>query len=541
MSMRRLIAGAAGGLAIALGAGHTGTLHAQRVSANQSADQQFINYVAAENLLEVRLGQAAQNNASNPSVKQFGQRMVDDHTAMQRQWMAAASKNGLEFKADLSSRQVEQFERLNKASGVEFDRAYMPLMVQNHQNAVLAFQNARRVSHGPEIVALIDQDLVALQNHVTLAQQVNSQVLAGGGVATQTDTTTPGANQPIATGTVRADSAFISQVDEGHVTEIRLAQVAESRATDLGVKRYAQKMTQDHNRMRSEWTEVSSKNGLRLSTIMSPHHQAQMTRLASLSGAEFDRAYMSTMVQNHQETISTLENRGRSAQSAEVRQLVSRSIPSVQEHLRLAQENASRIGADFTGDIATGIDTSATAEDRQKDRDRTSQANIKADATWIRDVDQSHTLQIRLGRLAQDRARDGAVKRFGEKMEKDHGELQKQLSNMAARNGMELKSGLGSEHQENFRRIEKLSGREFDRGYMTFMIQSHNGYLNYWRKEGRAARSPAVRQYVNRGLPTLEEDMDQAKRVGRQVGVDPETALQGRRIAADRTDRTSIE
>jgi putative membrane protein len=516
-------------------------LHAQRVSANQSADQQFINYVAAENLLEVRLGQAAQNNASNPAVKQFGQRMVDDHTAMQRQWMAAASKNGLEFKADLSSRQVEQFDRLNKASGVEFDRAYMPLVAQNHQNAVLAFQNARRVSHAPEILALIDQDLIALQNHVTQAQQVNSQVLAGGGVAPPADTATTVATQPVATGTVRADSAFISQVDEGHVTEIRLAQVAESRATDLGVKRFAQKMTQDHNRMRSEWTEVSSRNGLRLSTIMSPHHQEQMARLARLSGAEFDRAYMSTMVQNHQQTLNSLQTRGRSAQSPEVQQLVTRSIPAVQEHLRLAQENATRIGADFSGDVAAGADTFDVTKDRQKVRGRTGNGNIRADAQFIRDVDASHFLQVRLGRLAKDKAREGAVKRFGEKMEKDHGQLQEQLSNAAAREGMDFKSGMGPEHMENFRRLEKLSGNAFDRAYMTFMIQSHNGYLNYWRKEGRAARSPAVRQVVNRGLPTLEEHMDMAKRIGRQVGVDPENALAGRRVAADRTDRTSIE
>jgi predicted outer membrane protein len=342
------------------------------------------------------------------------------------------------------------------------------------------------------------------------------------------------------TPTVRADSAFISEVDAGSVAEIRLAQLVDGRSKDSGIKRFAEKMTADHNQMRSEWAALASRNGLRLQTAMTPRHQEQLTRLDRLSGAEFDRAYMSTMVQNHQETVNLFRTRGRATQSEDVRQLVSRSLPSVEEHLRLAQETASRIGAGVAGDVAVGADTSVIADDRRNDRGGAGRANIKADAQFIRDVDASHTLQIRLGRLAQEKARDGAVKRFGERMEKEHGELQKEWSNTAARNGMEFKSGMGPEHRENLERLQKLSGREFDRAYMTLMIQSHNGYLNYWRKEGRAARSAPVRQLVNRGLPTLEEDMQLAKRVGRQVGVDPDAALAGRRVAGERSDRDPV-
>jgi putative membrane protein len=146
-------------------------------------------------------------------------------------------------------------------------------------------------------------------------------------------------------------------------------------------------------------------------------------------------------------------------------------------------------------------------------------------------VDAHHTLQVSLGKLAQEKGRDDAVKRFGERMERDHGALQEQLNNMASRNGMPYKSGMGPENRANLDRLEKMSGRAFDRAYMTFMIQSHNGYLNYWRNEGRAARSAPVRTLVNRGLPTLEEHMEMARRVGTNVGVNPNAALAGRRIA----------
>lgn len=543
MSMRRLIAGAAGGLVIAFGAGHIATLQAQETSVYQSADQQFIGRLAGANLFEVRLGQAAQQKGSNPSVKGFAQRMVVDHTTMQKQWMALASKNRIPFKADLNPQQVAHAERLKNLSGAEFDKAYMGLMVQNHRDDVFAFQNERRVAHSAEVLALIDQDLVNLQNHLTLAQQVGSQVGADMTATTGTGTdTTIVATQPGQTPqNLRADSAFISEVDAGNTTELRLARMAEGRSRDALVKRFAQNMVADHDRMQAEWRALSSRNGLRVNANISPRHQEQITRLGVLSGTEFDRAYATAMVQNHQENLNTFQTRGRAAQSTEVRQLVERSLPTLQQHLSLAQQVTNQVGGDTTIIVAQNPPTTPRDDenrrknqDRQKDEERRSQANIKADAEFIRDVDAGHFLEIRLGRLAKEKGRDPAVKRFGEQMEKDHEALLKEWSNMAAKNGMKRESGMGPNHRVKLERLEKISDRAFDRAYMTLMIQNHQDYLNYWRKEGRAARSAPVRQLVNQGIPTLEEHMEMAKRIGSRVGVDAKEALAGRRISAQR-------
>src|ERR671929_66369 len=69
----------------------TSTSQARSEAVNDSA---FIRQAMAGNVLEVRLGRAAQLKATNPAVKQVGQKMVTDHSAMQGQWMALASKNG---------------------------------------------------------------------------------------------------------------------------------------------------------------------------------------------------------------------------------------------------------------------------------------------------------------------------------------------------------------------------------------------------------------------------------------------------------------
>ena len=511
MSMPRLMAKAAG-LMIVLGAGQMTALHAQRLE----TDQQFVNKVAASNLLEVRLAQFAQTKAQSPAVKEFGQRMVVDHTASQKQWMEIAKKNGIVFKADLSPQQVAQAEQLKNLSGAAFDRSYMSLMVQNHRDNVAAFQNERNAAHSADVRQLIETSLPTLQGHVSLAQQIGSQVgadmtaTAGG----QPTTTTPVVAQPGQPAqpaqSVRADSVFIAGVDASNAAELRLARMAQSKAREPVVKSFADRMVTDHDRMQKEWVTLSSRYGVRFSGNLSPQHQAQVTRLDRLSGTEFDRAYMAAMTQNHRENVNTFQTTGRSTQSAEVRQLVERSLPSLQEHLALAREVSSRVGSDAAPTVASS-------------RDQGKNGNVKEDAKFVRNVDAVHYLEIRLGRLAERKAQDASVKQFGRRMAEDHTSLQTQWSSMTANNGMKFKSGMGPRHRSKLTRQEKLSGREFDREYMTLVLQNNQDYLDYFRKEGRAANSAPVRNLVNRGIPILEQHLREGKQIGARVGADTNT------------------
>jgi putative membrane protein len=518
MSMRGVMAKAAGGLVIAFGAGHMNALYAQGLQ----TDQQLVSQVAADNLLEVRLGQFAEKKGASPAVKEFGKRMLIDHTSMQKQWMAAAEKNKLQFKADLGPQHLQQAEQLNSLSGSAFDKAYMAAMVQNHQATLNSFQTERNAPHSADIRQLVEAALPTLQEHLTLAQQVATQVGAQVTATTGTPTAPPVATLPSPTTpttpavqSVRADSAFISEVDASNAAELRLGRLAQTRATDSVVKGFAQKMVTDHSEMQREWFAVSARNGLPFTGNLSPRHQEQVTRLERLSGTEFDRAYMSAMVQNHQENVNAFQNRGRAAQSSEVRSLVDRGLPLLQEHLTLARQVAGQVGAATPTVVATGTDQGK-------------RGNVNADAKFIREIDADNFLEIRLGRLAEKKARNEAVKQFGRRMVEEHTALQEQWTRMAKNNGMEFKSGMGRRHKSKLTRLEKMSGREFDREYMTLMVQNREDYLSYLRKEGRAANSAPVRQLVDRTIPVLQRQSNQAKQIGGRVGADTTTSRYGR-------------
>jgi putative membrane protein len=529
MSMRSLMASAAGAVVLALSAGPD-PLQAQ----GSQTEQQFVNQVAAENLMEVRLAQAAQQRATNPSVKQFAQRMVIDHTSMQKQWMAAAKKNGIDFKADMSARHQQQAEQLRTLTGAAFDQTYMGLMVQNHQENVTSFQAQRNAGHSADVRQLIEVALPTLQEHLRTAQQIAGQV--GGGVATNTGGQpaptqpgrpaippvgppgTPGGQtqptpQPAQAQNVRADSLFIGEVNTSNNLELRLARLAENRASADIVKRFAQKMITDHTSMQKDWANVSARSGGRISAANDPQMQGQISRLQGLSGTDFDWAYMATMVANHREAVNQFENARRTAQSSEVRQLVARSLPYLQEHLTVAQQVAAQVGSDTT--IAT-----ISGDSDSGDTDRRGTGNINKDRKYIVNVDNHHNMEIRLGQLAEERGRNESVRDFGRRMVRDHTALRKQWLAMISNSGMKFKSALGPNHREKVDSVEQFSEREFDREYMTMMMKHHRYYLSYFSKDGRAANSAPVRQTTNRALPMLEQHFQLAKRIGARVGAD---------------------
>jgi putative membrane protein len=97
-----------------------------------SADAKLIRQAAADNLLEVRLGELAQHQATNPTVQKFAQRMVTDHGKLEKQWTDLAAKHGLPLKAALSSKKQKKIDRLRQATGATFDREYMIAMIKGH-------------------------------------------------------------------------------------------------------------------------------------------------------------------------------------------------------------------------------------------------------------------------------------------------------------------------------------------------------------------------------------------------------------------------
>lgn len=137
------------------------------------SDKTFVMKAAQGGLAEVQLGQLATQNAQSDEVKQFGQRMVDDHTKANDQLKQVAQQKGVAIPTDLSAKDKAEKDRLSKLKGEQFDKAYMKHMVMDHKKDVAEFQKESTSGKDNDVKNFASQTLPTLQDHLKQAEQVN--------------------------------------------------------------------------------------------------------------------------------------------------------------------------------------------------------------------------------------------------------------------------------------------------------------------------------------------------------------------------------
>jgi putative membrane protein len=338
----------------------SGTTVNQNAQADLRADASFLREAASANLMEVRLGQSAQSKASNTAVKQFGQRMVNDHTNLENQLSSLVTTNGLSLNQTMNSKHQDAVNRLNKLSGQAFDSAYMTMMVQDHQEDIAKFQTQTQSAKSTQVRTLANNALPVLQQHLSLATQVRSQLGITGDVASDTTSTTTTAN---GNHKVQSDAEFIRDAGAGNAMFVQLSQTAEQKAKDNAVKQFARQSRSDFEKLQNEWSKMASNNDMKISNGMGKHHHEKIETLNKASGKNFDETYMTIMVQQLHDRISYWQKEGRASNSSQVRNLVNRGLPILQQRYADAQRVARQIGVNpdlalkNRTDISTGKDS----------------------------------------------------------------------------------------------------------------------------------------------------------------------------------------
>ncbi len=157
---------------------------------------------------------------------------------------------------------------------------------------------------------------------------------------------------------------------------------------------------------------------------------------------------------------------------------------------------------------------------------------VEADRKFIREIASDNMLEVRLAELAERKATSPAVKQFAQRVVTDHTKMQDEVRSLATSSKLTFDPGLGQLHQQKLHRMEKVTAKNFDREYMTLMVQNHNDDVNYFDGEGHTAQSAVVRNLVAVQLPTLREHLKVAKQVSAEVGVDTVAVLKHHKLAS---------
>jgi putative membrane protein len=148
-------------------------------------DMEFATKAAEGGLKEVRLGELAQQQAEREEVRQFGQRMVEDHGQANEQLMQIARDKGVELPQELADEDQQLHDELQQKSGAEFDQAYMDEMVRDHEEDVEEFRQYLEAGQDPDLTGFAEQTLPVLEEHLQLAQQTQEQLTAAAGQGEQ--------------------------------------------------------------------------------------------------------------------------------------------------------------------------------------------------------------------------------------------------------------------------------------------------------------------------------------------------------------------
>lgn len=135
-------------------------------------DADFIQDQLEDGNAEVELGRLAQQQATSPEVKEFGEMMVRDHTQAGEELKQIASKHDIQSPAADRNEHDDLHERLTKATGAEFDREYINAMVDEHEKAVNDVEDKAEGSDNPEVKQWAAKTLPTLRQHLERAKQI---------------------------------------------------------------------------------------------------------------------------------------------------------------------------------------------------------------------------------------------------------------------------------------------------------------------------------------------------------------------------------
>jgi putative membrane protein len=148
------------------------------------ADRDFVMEAAMAGMAEVEAGRLAARKASSPAVKQFAQKMVDDHTASNAELMQLAQGKGVMPPGELDRSHRKAMDGLEKRSGDDFDKAYMKMQVADHQKAVSLFEKQAKNGKDAELKQWAQAKLPVLREHLQMARSDAGDRAGRGGDAT---------------------------------------------------------------------------------------------------------------------------------------------------------------------------------------------------------------------------------------------------------------------------------------------------------------------------------------------------------------------
>lgn len=149
--------------------------------------------------------------------------------------------------------------------------------------------------------------------------------------ANKSKDTTTASNNTLATN--KDDAAFAVEAANGGMAEVELGKLAQQKATNPRVKKFAEMMVSDHSKANDELMALAKTKNITLPKTVGPDEQKTMADLSKKSGKDFDKAYVDDMVDDHKKDVKKFQDATKDLKDPDLKSFATKTLPVLQMHL----------------------------------------------------------------------------------------------------------------------------------------------------------------------------------------------------------------
>ena len=134
------------------------------------------------------------------------------------------------------------------------------------------------------------------------------------------------------------DKMFVRKATEGGFAEVQFGQLAAQKASSEDVKKLGQKLVDDRTQLDANLKPVADDLGVRMPAKLAKTDQEEFDKLKGLSGADFDKEYMSAMVSDHAKALDAFTTEAKDTKDLKFRAVVLKGKTVVAAHKNMAYD-----------------------------------------------------------------------------------------------------------------------------------------------------------------------------------------------------------
>jgi putative membrane protein len=151
------------------------------------------------------------------------------------------------------------------------------------------------------------------------------------------DSAMPGADQP---SQPVADQSFVRETMEGDNAQVAMSQLAQQKSTSDDVKQFGQKMVQIHTELNQQLQPAAKQLGVDEPKGPSKKQKQEIAKLETLSGPDFDSAYIQAMAKQQQHDLKQFKDEATAGQSPGVQMAAKQDAPILEQHYQVLEKLA---------------------------------------------------------------------------------------------------------------------------------------------------------------------------------------------------------